>query len=220
MLDQAYIDELKTKDKKTAKTDLIEYAQSTYGIELKKVRSSFDVLVDELQNKLQKIADEPMPEDNAGLSISDLIEADDALEGKSDFPEEAKPEALAILKGEEITFAPESTVEHIEIGVVEPTVETKPLEIAHEPVVEEIGGYVLPISFAPTTVLIGPAPGYANVPYWVYDFIEQDENWKENIENFKHKNDVKILQSLLYYIKKYGSVKIRESRNSRFHVLN
>lgn len=222
MLDQVYIDELKAKDKKTAKSELIEYAQSTYGIELKKITRSFDILVEELKSKLEKLADEPMPEENEnGLTISDLIEADDVLKGESDFPDEAKNEAIAILKGEIENIAEDvSVVYNHTDNSLDVTFKTKP--VVHEVTIDfeiEKQKYELPKDFQPSFQLMGSAPGYYTLPYWINDWIEKTPNWKENIDDCNHHNATNILKTLLYYIQRNGSVVIRESRNSKFITL-
>lgn len=220
MLDTKYIEELRELGGKEAKEALDEYAK-TFNINVKKTRS-FDNMVADLAAGLQELADEPMPEQSEGVTISELIDATDKAEGKMVFAE-INPEAAQLISkepdngaellidspladkvkvievdvpiAEAITPAPEKVIKHVEIKQV---------------IVED---------FSPTVALIGPAPGYATIPYWVHDFIVETEDWKNKIHEFKHKNELKTLQSLVYYINKNGFVRIRESRNSRFYDL-
>lgn len=233
MLDQNYINELKELPKKEAKAALIEYAKTDLNIELKKLKSGFDVLVVELKTKLEKLADVPMPEqDESGLTIGELIDADDEIKGEY-VADDVNPKATALLKQEVIDTATElmkvklPNVESVETdlnddGVLEITATYKPEPtIQHIQITQTIVDEkpLLPKDFSPSLVLIGPAPGYTNIPYWVYDFIVGNADWKTKIESCPHTNDHKMLYSLLYYIQKNGNVKIRESRNSGFHII-
>lgn len=81
------------------------------------------------------------------------------------------------------------------------------------------GEYVIPEDFAPLA-LIGRNPGFINIPYWAFDHIQNNiKTWKltSKFNEFEPKRDLVYLQSVLYYIKKNGSVCVRESRNSSYH---
>ncbi|MGU4174539.1 hypothetical protein, partial [Pseudomonas aeruginosa] len=95
MLDKDYIAEIGALEKKEAKEKLAEYAE-TFGIKLKKTKA-FDNMVADLEVELAKLANEPMPEQNDGLSIYDLIQADDEAKGTAIFKDEAKEEARLLI---------------------------------------------------------------------------------------------------------------------------
>ena len=95
MIDKDYIAELKAlDDNKEAKAKLAEYAEQ-FGIKVKK-NKSFDNIVVDIEEALQKLASEPMPETD-GLSIKDLIDAADAAEGLKYDDEEVNPEAALLI---------------------------------------------------------------------------------------------------------------------------
>lgn len=243
MLDQTYIEELRllcAEDKKEAKEKLIEFASSNYGITLKRVKRSFEFLVTELQESYNKLNDEPMPEQE-GLTINDIILADDDANGINLSDEKPKEEAVELIKQVSDFIEPtkhelpetdyqintindKTTYEKETISVVTLTEEKTEIdevkvEQLKEVIETEIKEFKLPENYSPRISLIGPSPGYASIPYWVYDFIVKNENWKNEISTFKVTTDQKILYGLLYYIQKNGCVKIRESRNSQFHIL-
>lgn len=208
MIDQAYIDEIKTLGVKESKEKLAEYA-AQFNIVVKKTRS-FDNMVADIRTELEKLASEPMPEQpSTGLTISDLIQADDEISGNSVFEDEAKPEAIAALRGNLV----ESSNETVN-GPVEPE---KLAEIVAEK--PKATHFELPENFSPTIILMGKAPGYYTLPWWIYEWIEKNPDWKSNPESCQHYHALPVLKSLIYYIKRDGNVKIRESRNSRFFIL-
>ena len=224
MLDQAYIDELKTLGAKESKEKLAEYA-SQFNIVVKKTRS-FDNIVADIRVELEKLASEPMPEQpNAGLTISDLIQADDEINGKSVFESEAKPEALAALRGEIQEPKPvveEKTVETPQIEqaeITKPKEEIKPIEPEVQSVIES-EKFELPTNFSPSLQMLGRAhTAYVTLPWWIYEWITKNPQWKSNPNSFHDFHGMKTLLSLIYYIQRDGYVRIRETRNSRFVVL-
>ncbi|ASD52096.1 minor head protein inhibitor of protease [Pseudomonas phage PspYZU05] len=85
--------------------------------------------------------------------------------------------------------------------------------------VEVLEAFELPKDFSPTFSLIGPYPGYYTLNWWILDWIESNKDWKTKPYACKNKYDINTVLSLIYYIKRNGSVVIRETRNSRFHTL-
>lgn len=222
MLDQFYIDELKSiKNEKEAKAKLYDYAK-TLNIRVYK-KDTLDEMIEMFNKKVSDLKNEPLPDQpENGLTISDLIQADDELNGSIVLSEtEAKPEAIAALKGEaptEIVIKPESDIRHIDIKIaieksdeeiVEKVVETKTQEL-----------YELPKAFSPTITLMGKNPGYYTLPWWIYEWILENPEWKNNPDKCPHYHAIETLKSLIYYIKRDGSVQIRETRNSKFITLN
>lgn len=231
-MDTQYIEELRAlTDKKEAKAKLVEYAEQN-GVQFKKSKG-FDGIVEEIKAHFAALADIPMPEQNEGLSISDLIDADDELEGKSAYvegAEEAKQEAKLLFDapvkaqveikqiekviespiGEVIEPQPvlsENTIEEAVSSIIE---DEKPKDILFE----------LPEGFSPHLILMGKGPGYVTLPWWIYEWISKTPDWKENPTSIPHFSAYQTLFSLIYYIKRNGSVRIRETRNSRFIILN
>ena len=220
MIDKNYIEEIRVLEKKEAKEKLAEYAASL-GVDVKKTKT-FDNMLADLEAGLKAFADMPMPDDNEGLSITDLIDADDELSGaKFEGDESAKEEAKLLFD------APtEAKVEVVEIEepvvLVEedvPFVEEK-FEAAVAKVVEsEKPVFALPKNFSPNLMLIGKNPGFCTVPWWIYQWISETPDWKERPTAFPHPTAHQTLFSLIYYINRNGSVLVRETRNSSFVTL-
>lgn len=220
MIDKNYIEEIRVLEKKEAKEKLAEYAASL-GVDVKKTKT-FDNMLADLEAGLKAFADMPMPDDNEGLSITDLIDADDELSGaKFEGDESAKEEAKLLFD------APaEAKVEVVEIEepvvVVEedvPFVEEK-FEAAVAKVIEsEKPVFALPKNFSPNLMLIGKNPGFCTVPWWIYQWIAETPDWKERPTAFPHPTAHQTLFSLIYYINRNGSVLVRETRNSSFVTL-
>lgn len=222
MLDQVYIDEIKQiENEKEAKSKLYDYAKS-FDIRVYK-KDTLDEMIAMLSKKLNELQNEPMPDEPVnGLTISDLIQADDELNGSVYLDEsEAKPEAISALKGEspiELTIVKPSENRKIELKLHVP----EPLETPQEKLVVEVkkSTYELPAKFSPTIALLGKNPGYCTLPWWIYQWILENPNWKENPEKCTHFHAISTLQSLIYYIKRDDNVMIRETRNSKFITLN
>ncbi|ARW58162.1 inhibitor of prohead protease [Serratia phage X20] len=236
MIDKIYVDELRGLDKKEAKDKLAEYAAG-FNITLKKTKSFDNMLID-LETEMAELANEPMPEDEGGMSITDLIQADDELTGASIFKDEAKEEAKSLL----IDSIGEPTVSPVMVTSIEApigetitvvhnegieTIEASPLSQEDVPVLEqaikdiiESELFELPKGFSPTLMSMGKAPGYVTLPWWIYQWIIENPEWKSNPHSFPHHYGIDTLLSLIYYIKRDGQVRIRETRNSRFFILN
>lgn len=219
MIDKDYIAELKAlDDNKEAKAKLAEYAEQ-FGIKVKK-NKSFDNIVVDIEEALQKLASEPMPETD-GLSIKDLIDVADAAEGLKYDDEEVNPEAALLI---------DSPVKSdIKIEVVEtdkiPENTSVLIEEKFEQAVAEIiesekpSVFTLPENFSPNLQLIGKNPGFCTVPWWIYQWIAETPDWKSHPTSFEHASAHQTLFSLIYYINRDGSVLIRETRNSSFVTL-
>lgn len=241
MLDKDYIAEIGALEKKEAKEKLAEYAE-TFGIKLKKTKA-FDNMVADLEVELAKLANEPMPEQNDGLSIYDLIQADDEAKGTAIFKDEAKEEARLLI--DSVSDAPQVTVTDIDphfgkpmdpvkgvileapigdsiITVTDDKVHTIPVTaiIQEDKVVKPVEEFTLPDNFSPTLHLIGRNPGYATLPWWIYQWILETPDWKSRPLSFEHPSAHQTLLSLIYYIKRDGSVQVRETRNSSFATLS
>lgn len=221
MIDKDYIEELRAlSDKKEAKAKLFEYA-AQFGISVKKTKS-FDNIVIDIEEALNALANEPLPETD-GLSITDLITAADDVDGVNFTNEEVKEEAILLF---------DSPAEQVEVlEVVEQEIEfdhdkfeeaiTQVVESEKEPApeVNKEVKFVLPENFSPTLIKLGKGPGYVTVPWWIYQWIAETPDWKSRPTSFEHASAHQTLFSLIYYINRDGSVLIRETRNSSFVTL-
>lgn len=221
MIDKDYIEELRAlSDKKEAKAKLFEYAKQ-FGISVKKTKS-FDNIVIDIEEALNALADEPLPETD-GLSITDLITAADDVDGVNFTNEEVKEEAILLFD------SPTEQVEVLEVVEQEKEFDHDKFEEAitqvvesekePEPEVNKEVKFVLPENFSPTLIKLGKGPGYVTVPWWIYQWIAETPDWKSRPTSFVHASAHQTLFSLIYYINRDGSVLIRETRNSSFVTL-
>lgn len=230
-MDHQYIEELRQlDDKKEAKAKLIEYAEQ-FGLQLKKSKS-FDNLVLDIEAGLKELAAEPVDEVEGGLSISDLIDADDEISGAKAHIEgetEAKEEAVLLFD------APSETPTVIEVPEKELQIEApigevlEPQPVLSENTIEEAVAQIvesenpelfkLPEDFSPHLILMGKNPGYVTLPWWIYQWIKETPDWKSRPTSFPHPSAHQTLFSLLYYIYRNGSILVRETRNSSFVTL-
>lgn len=229
-MDHKYIEELRQlDDKKEAKAKLIEYGEQ-FGLKLKKSKG-FDSLVIDIEAGLKELSAEPVDEVEGGLSISDLIVADDELEGVHSHVEdgvEAKEQAKllfdapsempVVLDIKAVTTFEEPVI--IAPIIPEVIIENPDVEDKHEEPLVESELFELPENYSPGLIKIGPGAGYCTLPWWIYDWITQNPDWKSKPKSFPHAYGEDTLLSLIYYIKREGQVRIRETRNSRFIVLN
>lgn len=234
-MDHQYIEELRQlDDKKEAKAKLIEYAEQ-FGLQLKKSKG-FDNLVIDIEAGLKELAAEPVDEVEGGLSISDLIDADDKISGAKAHIEgetEAKEEAVLLF---DAPFETPSVIEvpvqipekelHVEapIGEVlepQPVLSENTIEEAVAQIVESEKSepFKLPSDFSPHLILMGKNPGYVTLPWWIYQWIKETPDWKSRPTSFPHPSAHQTLFSLLYYIYRDGSILVRETRNSSFVTL-
>lgn len=220
MIDKNYIEEIRVLEKKEAKEKLAEYAASL-GVDVKKTKT-FDNMLADLEAGLKAFADMPMPDDNEGLSITDLIDADDELSGaKFEGDESAKEEAKLLFDAPAEAKVEVVEIEEPVVAVEEdvPFVEEK-FEAAVAKVIEsEKPVFALPKNFSPNLMLIGKNPGFCTVPWWIYQWIAETPDWKERPTAFPHPTAYQTLFSLIYYINRNGSVLVRETRNSSFVTL-
>ena len=197
MLNYEYIEQIRALGGKEAKLQLDAYAQE-FGVSLQR-NKSFDNMLLDLEN-----AEKVTPESSQGFTTSDLIDSVDEVEANV---EEAQKDEYQ---------------ESQEDLVVESTETVQPEYVESEPVVytepeqpEQSSG--LPEGFVPKFNLIGN-PGYYTLNWAIYEWIAQNQDWKQKIHEAR---DVfqETLYTLLYYIKTEGSATIRETRNSQWYTL-
>lgn len=231
MLDTEYINEMRALDNKDAKTMLADYGK-TFGIDLKKTKS-FDNMLADLEEGVKKLADEPMPEDNDGMSISDLI--DDKSD--DDSPEEQLliDEIRSAIQSGDIKIGDENLDPEIseelqkkaqenglQIIKTDGGISTNTLEEAIEEIKKTEEGsdkFILSEDYAPRFSLIGRSPGFMTLPWWIYQWISETPDWKDRPLDFPHPTAHDTLLALIYYINRDGSVMVRETRNSKFVTL-
>lgn len=221
MIDKDYIEELRAlSDKKEAKAKLFEYA-AQFGISVKKTKS-FDNIVIDIEEALNALADEPLPETD-GLSITDLITAADDVDGVNFTNEEVKEEAILLFDSPaeqvEVLEVVEQEIEFDHDKFEEAITQVVESEKEPEPEVNKEVKFVLPENFSPTLIKLGKGPGYVTVPWWIYQWIAETPDWKSRPTSFEHASAHQTLFSLIYYINRDGSVLIRETRNSSFVTL-
>ena len=200
MIDKDYIEELRAlSDKKEAKAKLFEYAKQ-FGISVKKTKS-FDNIVIDIEEALNALADEPLPETD-GLSITDLITAADDVDGVNFTNEEVKEEAILLFD------SPTEQVEVLEVVEQEKEFDHDKFEEAITQVVEsekepetEVNKevkFVLPENFSPTLIKLGKGPGYVTVPWWIYQWIAETPDWKSRPTSFVHASAHQFIIYILY----------------------
>lgn len=240
MFDKEYFEELRaiaaSDDKeaqKTAKTELADYAKQ-FDIKVKKTLS-LENMIEFVETELTKLASEMEEETPAeGTSINDLILAADTADDKVVF-DEVDPSLVEAMKEPEIVI--EETKE--ESPAVEPVVEEVKLDVEEAPEVKvespvanifsdeaehrspahDTDSFCDLTGFRPTICLIGGGRGYYSCPWWIFDWIVNTPDWKKYPERFPHAYVHDTLKSLIYYIKRDGSVKVRETKHSQFHTL-
>lgn len=240
MFDKEYFEELRaiaaSDDKeaqKTAKTELADYAKQ-FDIKVKKTLS-LENMIEFVETELTKLASEMEEETPAeGTSINDLILAADTADDKVVF-DEVDPSLVEAMKEPEIVIeetkeespAVESVVEEVKSDVEEaPEVKAEsPVanifsdEAEHRSPAHDTDSFCDLTGFRPTICLIGGGRGYYSCPWWIFDWIVNTPDWKKYPERFPHAYVHDTLKSLIYYIKRDGSVKVRETKHSQFHTL-
>ncbi|ABR24682.1 Inh inhibitor of prohead protease gp21 [Escherichia phage Phi1] len=240
MFDKEYFEELRaiaaSDDKeaqKTAKTELADYAKQ-FDIKVKKTLS-LENMIEFVETELTKLASEMEEETPAeGTSINDLILAADTADDKVVF-DEVDPSLGEAMKEPEIVIeetkeespAVEQVVEEVKSDVEEaPEVKVKsPVanifsdEAEHRSPAHDTDSFCDLTGFRPTICLIGGGRGYYSCPWWIFDWIVNTPDWKKYPERFPHAYVHDTLKSLIYYIKRDGSVKVRETKHSQFHTL-
>ena len=236
MFDKEYFDELRliaaSDDKeaqKTAKTELADYAKQ-FDIKVKKTLT-LENMIEVVQGELSKMESD-MKNDSAqaeGLTPMDLILATDVADDKVIDPaaSESLVETLRAIEEpivDEVVEEVKPEPVPVEIVVVQEVKESPVAAIFAEeaehraqPDTESMADIG---DFRPTLLLMGrDGRGWATLPFWIWDWIQKNPEWKKYPERFPHYYGIDTLKSLIYYIKRDGSVKIRETRNSQFHNL-
>lgn len=240
MFDKEYFEELRaiaaSDDKeaqKTAKTELAEYAKQ-FDIKVKKTLS-LENMIEFVETELTKLASEMEEETPAeGTSINDLILAADTADDKVVF-DEVDPSLVEAMKETEIVIeetkeespAVEPVVEEVksdveeapEVKVESPVANIFSNEAEHRSPAHDTDSFCDLTGFRPTICLIGGGRGYYSCPWWIFDWIVNTPDWKKYPERFPHAYVHDTLKSLIYYIKRDGSVKVRETKHSQFHTL-
>ncbi|QZI93756.1 hypothetical protein DEFFOIHO_00168 [Enterobacteria phage Cognac] len=240
MFDKEYFEELRaiaaSDDKeaqKTAKTELADYAKQ-FDIKVKKTLS-LENMIEFVETELTKLASEMEEETPAeGTSINDLILAADTADDKVVF-EEVDPSLVEAMKEPEIVIeetkeespAVEPVVEEVksdveeasEVKVKSPVANIFSDEAEHRSPAHDTDSFCDLTGFRPTICLIGGGRGYYSCPWWIFDWIVNTPDWKKYPERFPHAYVHDTLKSLIYYIKRDGSVKVRETKHSQFHTL-
>lgn len=240
MFDKEYFEELRaiaaSDDKeaqKTAKTELADYAKQ-FDIKVKKTLS-LENMIEFVETELTKLASEMEEETPAeGTSINDLILAADTADDKVVF-DEVDPSLVEAMKEPEIVIeetkeespAVEPVVEEVksdveeapEVKVESPVANILSDEAEHRSPAHDTDSFCDLTGFRPTICLIGGGRGYYSCPWWIFDWIVNTPDWKKYPERFPHAYVHDTLKSLIYYIKRDGSVKVRETKHSQFHTL-
>ncbi len=240
MFDKEYFEELRaiaaSDDKeaqKTAKTELADYAKQ-FDIKVKKTLS-LENMIEFVETELTKLASEMEEETLAeGTSINDLILAADTADDKVVF-DEVDPSLVEAMKEPEIVIeetkeespAVEPVVEEVksdveeapEVKVESPVANIFSDEAEHRSPAHDTDSFCDLTGFRPTICLIGGGRGYYSCPWWIFDWIVNTPDWKKYPERFPHAYVHDTLKSLIYYIKRDGSVKVRETKHSQFHTL-
>lgn len=240
MFDKEYFEELRaiaaSDDKeaqKTAKTELADYAKQ-FDIKVKKTLS-LENMIEFVETELTKLASEMEEETPAeGTSINDLILAADTADDKVVF-DEVDPSLVEAMKEPEIVIeetkeespAVEPVVEEVksdveeapEVKVESPAANIFSDEAEHRSPAHNTDSFCDLTGFRPTICLIGGGRGYYSCPWWIFDWIVNTPDWKKYPERFPHAYVHDTLKSLIYYIKRDGSVKVRETKHSQFHTL-
>lgn len=235
MLDHDYISELRElEDKKEAKAKLIDYAKESFNLDVKKSKG-FDSIIADIEQHIKDY------EAEAGL-----VENEEGSFSPSDFVDEANKEQM---QGEEVTLGIlqdaadvfiETTPKTVELAIGSPV---EPVGELPEGVVSYVGkdhedpakleklaeavkeaekpGEMYDIGdFVPTVMIIGKGTGYAHCPWWIYEWIRDNPDWKQNPKKFMHPTAHPTLFSFIYYIKRDGFIRVRETKNSSFHILD
>ena len=240
MFDKEYFEELRAiaasddkESQKAAKTELADYAKQ-FDIKVKKTLS-LENMIEFVETELTKLASEMEEETPAeGTSINDLILAADTADDKVVF-DEVDPSLVEAMKEPEIVIEEtkeespevEPVVEEVksdveeapEVKVESPVANILSDEAEHRSPAHDTDSFCDLTGFRPTICLIGGGRGYYSCPWWIFDWIVNTPDWKKYPERFPHAYVHDTLKSLIYYIKRDGSVKVRETKHSQFHTL-
>ncbi|QPI13929.1 inhibitor of prohead protease [Serratia phage 4S] len=230
MLDQDYISELRElEDKKEAKTKLIAYAKESFNLDVKKSKGFDSIIADIEQHIKDYEAEAGLVESEEGsFSPSDLVDeanieamqGDEVTLGILQDPDVVKTEPIELTIGspvEPIGELPEGVETYVGRDHEDPAKLEKLVESIKE---AESDSEMYDIGdFVPTVMIIGKSTGYAHCPWWIYEWIRDNPDWKSNPTRFMHPSAHQTLFSFIYYIKRDGFIRIRETKNSSFHIL-
>ncbi|QFR55820.1 minor capsid protein inhibitor of protease [Yersinia phage JC221] len=216
-IDYEKIEGFKSLETKEAKASLATYALETFGVKLNKQKSFENMLADleagipVEEEKPEMLIDSPEPVVAIDATATD---EEDNVNGYVQFADEVisvdENTIVVNVDGEEKTLDSNS---HL-VVVPEPVVEA-PVS----PVVESTDELAWLDTFIPTIVLMGRSAsnnGFYTCPWWIYDWMCQNPEWYKDPDQCPHASAIPTLKSLVYFIKRDGSVMIRETRNSRF----
>ena len=191
MIDMELIESFKELPARQAKNALVDYVQQ-FGITGLKKNKKFDDLLAEVKDQLNEseVVKEPTPKKRKKKKEPEVVEV-----------EPPKPEPVVEEKVEVITSIPIDSEE----------IEIKP----------EKEKPVLSPKFRPAFNMLGSSKHtrYINIPYWIHDWIKSTPDWELKLEEYPNQHERKYMDTLVYFILKEGSIRVRETRNSRYDVL-
>lgn len=242
-LDLDKIDSFRELDQKDSKAALATYA-ATFGVKLNKQKSFDNMLLD-----LVEEVPAPKPEKpDVDLDTPVVFDASRDLEEETDVSLMVTPVHPVVQEPEKSVFNVERmevTAKNRELEggndswTFENDQSAKPEFVGSDEDLEKLSddlrrkallkilpadmvSSVLPEHFSPTIILMGAGgsrKGFCTLPWWIFDWINQNPDWKLDPDACPHYSARDTLRSLIYYIQRDGDVTIRETRNSGFHVL-
>lgn len=181
-----------------SKKCLAEYAMTEYNIKLNRQRS-FENMVTDLKGELVKNGHDVVIESKKPEIEIPHTENIESIES-------TKPVETVEIKTDELPVESDTKTPIQDMPLKEPVANS-------ESTTDES---ILPDGFSPTIILMGSGRGYFTCPWWIYDWIAKTPDWKHKIDSCPHYGSSSILQSMIYYINRDGSIMIRETRNSKF----
>ena len=244
-LDLDKIDSFRELDQKDSKAALATYA-ATFGVKLNKQKSFDNMLLDLVEEvpapkpeKPDVDLDTPVfvdpnrnleEEDEVSLMVTPVHPVEEQQYfGEFEMITERTPEQIREMNTPKVKLNGEWTVVTDHSGIDEEgnsTVlhgEEADIELLRMIAEQQPAGeYKLPEHFSPTIILMGAGgsrKGFCTLPWWIFDWINQNPDWKLDPDACPHYSARDTLRSLIYYIQRDGDVTVRETRNSGFHVL-
>lgn len=221
-LDLDKIDSFRELDQKDSKAALATYA-ATFGVKLNKQKSFDNMLLD-----LVEEVPAPKPEKpDVDLDTPVFVDPNRNLEEEDEVSLMVAPVHPVVQDMEHTPVEDQEIGEFLMVHEVtqeqaDALRESFKVKTPETPKPANVGEYQLPEHFNPTIILMGAGgsrKGFCTLPYWIFDWINQNPNWKENPDACLHFSARDTLRSLIYFIRRDGDVTIRETRNSGFHVL-
>lgn len=237
LIDVQYIHSFKDgKSNKDAKRELREYAKKTFGVILNG-QKSFDNMIKQL---IDLVPNDFEPTEDVGAfghTIDDIITAFDTLEG-IESNNQKEPDASLVAKIEKtgknnevlVVDSPEVVESELKVSNTTPRtdnantvirgsgVDTSSAEKDKTEDIKAMEEVKLPYDFVPAFSLLGAKPGYYTIPGWIYDWLVKNPDWKTKTHALGPQY-TRQLNSYLYYIKKNGSLLVKESIRSTFKIL-